>query len=136
MNGLDAWVGVRPSAPRHPPGEGAAAGWPATLVPAYLEALALLLGAGLSLFGLPGPCLGQLAPVGGQRLTRRHVLGHIGQPPGRGPGRVPQPLKGGLGIQLLTAHDHPLGLLDQPAMLQGGLELVGQPPFHLDGGRR
>ena len=47
----------------------------------------LLLGARLSLFGLSGPCLGQLAPVGGQGLTRRHVLGHIGQPPGRGPGR-------------------------------------------------
>jgi transposase len=41
----------------------------------------------------------------------------------------PQPLKRGLGVQVLPAHQHPLGLLNQPAVLQGGLQLLGQSPL-------
>ena len=33
----------------------------------------------------------------------------------------------------VRGHQHPLGLLDQPAMLQGGLQLAGQPPLDLGG---
>jgi hypothetical protein len=34
----------------------------------------------------------------------------------------------------VRGHQHLLGLLDQPAMLQGGLQLAGQPPLDLGGG--
>ena len=46
----------------------------------------------------------------------------------------PQALKGGLGVQLFPAHDDPFGLLDQPTMLQRGLQLIGQAPLGLGGG--
>jgi hypothetical protein len=95
-----------------------------------------LLGVGLAIFGLLGASSGQLAPVGGQGLAGGHVLGHIGQPPGRGPGRPPQPLEGGLRVQMLAADDYAFGLLDQPPVLQGGLELVGQPALGLGGRTR
>ena len=65
-----------------------------------------------------------------------HVLGHIGHPPGRGPGRPPQPLEGGLRVQMLAADDYAFGLLDQPPVLQGGLELVGQPALGRGGRTR
>jgi hypothetical protein len=41
---------------------------------------------------------------------------------------------------MLAADDYAFGLLDQPPVLQGGLELVGQPALawavELDGSRR
>jgi hypothetical protein len=41
---------------------------------------------------------------------------------------------------VLAAHDDAFGLLDQPAVLQGGLQLIGQPALtwavELDGSRR
>ena len=37
------------------------------------------------------------------------------------------------GRPAVRGHQHPLGLLDQPAMLQGGLQLAGQPPLDLGG---
>ena len=94
-----------------------------------------LSGAGLSLLGLLGASPGQLASVGWQGLAGGHLPGHISQPPSRGPGRRTQALEGGLGIQLLAAHDDPFGLLDQPPMLQGGLQLIGQPALDLGGAR-
>ena len=63
----------------------------------------LLLGTVLPRLGLSGPSLGQVTTVGGQRLTGGHVLGHISQPPGRGPSRPPQPLKRRLGVQVFAA---------------------------------
>jgi hypothetical protein len=36
---------------------------------------------------------------------------------------------------MLAAHHDAFGLLDQPAVLQGGLELVGQAPLDLGGDR-
>jgi hypothetical protein len=88
-----------------------------------------LLGGGLAVLSLLGPCPGPSAPAGRQGLAAGHVPGHISQPPGRGAGRPPQPLKRGLGVQVLPAHQHPLGLLNQPAVVQGGLQLLGQSPL-------
>src|SRR5215217_340884 len=111
----------------HPGGAG-------VLGPGELDGL--LLGGGLAVLGLLGSCPGPSTPAGRQGLAAGHVLGHIGQPPGGIPGRPPQPLKGGLGVQLLAAHDDPFGLLDQPPVLQGGLQLISQPPLDLGGHRR
>jgi hypothetical protein len=68
----------------------------------------LLLGAGLPILGLARHGPGEFTTVGGQRLADGHVPGHIGQPPGRGPGRPPQPLEGGLGVQPYAAISTPL----------------------------
>jgi hypothetical protein len=54
-------------------------------------------------------------------LAGGHVLGHIGQR--RIEDRaaaLPQPLERRLGVDPFAAHEHAFGLLDQPAMLQGG----------------
>ena len=51
-------------------------------------------------------------------------------------GPPPQPLEGGLRVQMLAADDYAFGLLDQPPVLQGGLELVGQPALGLGGRTR
>jgi hypothetical protein len=76
-----------------------------------------------------------LGPVGQrERRAGGHLPGH--QPPGRGTGHPRQPLKGRLRIQPLSAHQHPLGLLDQSAVLQRGLQLVGQATLDLGGHRR
>src|SRR5215207_6967975 len=79
---------------------------------------ALLLGAGLPILGLARHGPGEFTAVGGQRLADGHVPGHIGQPPGRGPGRprnrsgpaerdlawVPIPRLAGVDVQ---GADHP-----------------------------
>jgi hypothetical protein len=49
------------------------------------RAACLLVGGGPAVLGLLGASPGQVTPVGGQGLAGGHVLGHIGQPPGRGP---------------------------------------------------
>ena len=64
-----------------------------------------------------------------QQFAGGDLAGHIHQPPARGPGRPPQPLKGRLGVQALAAHHHPLGLLDQPPMRQSSLQLVASRPL-------
>jgi hypothetical protein len=92
----------------------------------------LLVGAGLPILGLARHGPGEFTTVGGQRLADGHVPGHIGQPPGRGPGR-PRNRSKAVWASAVRGHQHLLGLLDQPAMLQGGLQLAGQPPLDLGG---
>jgi hypothetical protein len=56
-------------------------------------------------------------------LAGGHVPGHISQPAGRGPGRPPQSLERGLGIDMLTAHDDALDAAEVAPALWATAEL-------------
>jgi hypothetical protein len=67
----------------------------------------LLLGAGLPILGLLGTALASSRRLVGQRLAHGHLPGHIGQPPGRGPGPPPTARRRS-GRPAVRGHQHPL----------------------------
>jgi hypothetical protein len=121
-------AGVSPDARRPPLGRGCCrAGWPGTmrawmpggrrscyweLVSRSLACAARPLARSRRLVGRGWPAVTSLATSASRRVEDRAApRSHS---------------KGRLGVQPLPAHHHPFGLLDQPPVLQGGLELVGQ----------
>jgi hypothetical protein len=83
----------------------------------------------LTVGGLAPLRLGLGEPVRGQRRATNHRTGHLDQRTPRRPGRRCQPLDRGRRIQAFAVDEDLYGLFEQQPVLQGRLQLVGQPAF-------
>jgi hypothetical protein len=81
----------------------------------------------LKVGGLAPLRLGLGEPVRGQRRPIKHRTGHLDHRAPRRPGRRTQPLQRRRGIQVFPVDEDIYGLLHQRLVLQGRLQLVGQP---------